>query len=55
MLRHVAMAMAVAVVCELLTVFEGRLSGDRLEGTYTSRRPDGQTQRGRWEVTRRGA
>ena len=40
--------------CELLTVFEGRLNGAKLEGTYTSRRPDGQTQQGRWEVTRRG-
>lgn len=39
--------------CELVTVFEGRLNGAKLEGTYTSRRPDGQTQQGRWEVTRR--
>lgn len=40
--------------CQLLTVFEGRLNGTKLAGTYTTRRPDGQTQTGRWEVTRRG-
>jgi len=39
--------------CQLLTVFEGRLNGTKLEGTYTTRRPDGQTQTGRWDVTRR--
>ena len=39
--------------CRLSTVFEGRLSGDKLEGTYTTMLPDGQLQRGRWEVTRK--
>ena len=39
--------------CQLLTVFEGRLNGSKLEGTYTSRTPDGRIQNGRWEVTRR--
>ena len=41
--------------CQLITVFEGRLSGSKLEGTYTTRSPVGQEQRGRWEVTRRGS
>ena len=39
--------------CRLSTVFEGRLSGDKLEGTYTTMLPDGQLQRGRWEVMRK--
>jgi hypothetical protein len=40
--------------CPLLTVFEGRLSGDVLEGTYTSRRQSGGAeQHGQWRVTRR--
>lgn len=40
--------------CPLMTVFEGRLSGDVLEGTYTSRRQGGGAeQHGRWRVTRR--
>ena len=40
--------------CQLITVFEGRLNGSKLEGSYTSRMPDGRIQNGRWEVTRRG-
>jgi hypothetical protein len=40
--------------CQLITVFEGRLDGSTLAGTYTSRTPDGRIQHGRWEVTRRG-
>ena len=40
--------------CPLMTVFEGRLSGDVLEGTYTSRRQTGGAeQHGQWRVTRR--
>jgi hypothetical protein len=40
--------------CALHTRFAGRLVGDAIEGTYTSRRAqDPQEQRGRWRVTRR--
>lgn len=41
--------------CQLITVFEGRLNGSTLSGTYTSRTPDGRIQNGRWEVTRRSS
>jgi hypothetical protein len=39
--------------CVVHTEFEGRLAGDRIEGTFvtTGARP-GATQRGRWRVTR---
>ena len=40
--------------CPVMTVFEGRLNGDVLAGTYTSRRQGATTeQRGEWRVTRR--
>jgi hypothetical protein len=40
--------------CPMRTVFEGRLNGTVLEGTYTSRRDDTAAEfRGRWRVTRR--
>ena len=39
--------------CRLSTVFEGRLSGDKLEGTYITTLPEGQVQHGRWAVTRK--
>ena len=39
--------------CQLTTVFDGRLNGSTLEGTYTTLLPDGQVQSGRWSVTRR--
>jgi hypothetical protein len=39
--------------CTLFTVFEGRLSGNTLEGTYTSRHSaTGEVEGGRWKVTR---
>jgi hypothetical protein len=39
--------------CALHTRFAGRLVGDVIDGTYTSRREqDPQEQRGRWRVTR---
>ena len=39
--------------CSLSTVFEGRLSGDRLEGSYLTTLPDGKVQHGRWAVMRK--
>jgi hypothetical protein len=36
----------------LLTTFEGQLAGNAIEGTYTTRLPSGETQAGRWKVTR---
>jgi hypothetical protein len=39
--------------CTLLTLFEGALKGETLEGTYSSRHSaTGEVQRGRWAVTR---
>ena len=38
--------------CEVLTIFQGRQQGDRLSGTFTSRR-DGIESQGRWEMKRR--
>lgn len=39
--------------CAMTTVFEGRQSGDVLEGTYTSHREGSSTElKGRWRVTR---
>lgn len=37
----------------LLTTFSGRLNADKIEGTYTTRLPSGETQAGRWSVQRR--
>jgi hypothetical protein len=37
----------------LTTRFEGTLSGDTIEGTYTTNLPTGDTQTGRWKVERR--
>ncbi len=37
----------------LVTAFTGRLNGDTIEGTYTTRLPSGATQTGRWTVQRR--
>lgn len=39
----------------LVTTFVGRLQGDTIDGTYTTRLPSGETQTGRWTVERRGA
>ena len=40
--------------CVLLTTFDGTLKNDTLEGTYTSRvQQTGETQLGRWSVTRK--
>lgn len=40
--------------CPLRTTFVGRLVGDTLSGTYSSRREDSQdVQRGRWKVVRK--
>lgn len=42
--------------CPMSTVFEGRLNGNVLEGTYTSRREGNASElRGRWRVTRQGS
>jgi hypothetical protein len=38
--------------CQLTTVFDGRLYGKELSGTYTTMLPDGRVQSGRWSVTR---
>lgn len=39
--------------CTLLTVFEGQLKGDTLEGTYTSHHSaENKVQSGRWQVKR---
>lgn len=37
----------------LVTTFDGRLSGDVIEGTYTTRLSTGATQTGQWRVQRR--
>lgn len=37
----------------LVTTFSGTLSGNKIEGTYTTRLPTGGTQTGRWTVERR--
>jgi hypothetical protein len=39
--------------CQLTTVFDGRLDGSTLAGTYVTVLPNGQVQSGRWSVTRR--
>ena len=38
--------------CEVVTVFHGRQQGDRLSGSFTSRR-DGIDSHGRWQMKRR--
>lgn len=42
--------------CRASTVFEGRVEGDRIVGTFTTRRasPDRRAWLGNWEVTRTG-
>jgi hypothetical protein len=37
----------------LLTTFNGQISGNTIEGTYTTRLPSGETQTGRWTVQRK--
>jgi len=37
----------------LITTFVGELSGNTIDGTYTTRLPSGETQTGRWRVQRR--
>ena len=37
----------------LVTTFEGQLTGDRIEGTYTTRGGSAEAQTGQWQVTRR--
>lgn len=37
----------------LLTTSSGALTGNTIEGTYTTRLPSGETQAGRWKVMRR--
>lgn len=37
----------------LVTAFAGELSGNTIEGTYTTRLPSGETQTGRWKVQRK--
>jgi hypothetical protein len=37
---------------QLFTTFSGELKGNAIEGTYTTRLPSGDTQTGRWKVTR---
>jgi len=37
----------------LVTAFTGQLSGNTVEGTYTTRLPSGETQTGRWTVQRK--
>lgn len=37
----------------LVTAFTGQLTGNTIEGTYTTRLPSGDTQTGRWKVQRR--
>jgi len=37
----------------LSTTFTGQLSGNKIEGTYTTRMPSGETQTGRWSVQRK--
>lgn len=37
----------------LVTAFVGELSGNTIEGTYTTRLPSGETQTGRWKVERK--
>lgn len=37
----------------LVTAFVGELSGNTIEGTYTTRLPSGETQTGRWKAQRK--
>jgi hypothetical protein len=38
--------------CTLDTTFEGRLVGDRIQGTFVARTPGGEELAGEWEVER---
>ena len=38
---------------QLVTTFAGQLTGDRIEGTYTTRGGSAEAQTGQWQVTRR--
>ena len=39
--------------CAVTTIFRGVVTGDRIEGTYTTRGPNDLVQEGRWAATRR--
>ena len=39
--------------CTVTTVFRGALNGDRVDGQYTTRGPNGLLQEGRWRLERR--
>jgi hypothetical protein len=39
--------------CSVTTVFRGTVTGDRVEGTYTTRGPNDLVQEGRWSAARR--
>ena len=39
--------------CAVNTVFRGALTGDRIEGTFTTRGPQGLLQEGKWSAERR--
>jgi hypothetical protein len=40
-------------MCPVTTVFRGTMAGDRIEGTYVTRGPQGLMQEGRWAVKRK--
>ena len=42
-----------ATGARLVTSFDGTLSGNTIDGTYTTHLPSGETQTGRWRVQRR--
>ncbi|MEO8202158.1 MAG: hypothetical protein ABI679_16625 [Gemmatimonadota bacterium] len=39
--------------CQVRTMFNGRLSGNTLEGVYHTYHPDGRAVSGKWKVTRK--
>ena len=39
--------------CPVTTVFRGAVTGDRIEGTYMTRGPQGLVQEGRWSAARK--
>jgi hypothetical protein len=39
--------------CTVRTTFEGQITGDIVEGTYTARGPSGFAQSGQWHARRR--
>lgn len=44
-----------ACSCEAFTTFHGRLTGDRLQGTFFTRFADGGRASGQWDVSRNGS